>query len=135
MASDAQRVHDVAELDYVLSPDRRQLTVTKVVGGVRATYVLGWAFDPSDELVAATIERIRDLPLSDGDAAGQKVRWRKLGPIGIEVESGPPTWLLPRVQMDRVKRWSLRIGWLRFALCIWRFGATDDRTARTEMER
>ena len=33
-------------VDWVLSPDRRRLTITKVVDRVKITYTLGWTFDP-----------------------------------------------------------------------------------------
>jgi hypothetical protein len=111
----------------VLSPDRRRLTITKVDDGVKVTFTLGWAFDPSDELVATAIEHFRQLPISDGDVVGQKLRLKRLGPIGIEWETGPPTWWLPRLKVEGGHRWHVRLGWLRLAVGIWRFGEQDAR--------
>jgi hypothetical protein len=79
-------------VDWVLSPDRRRLTITKVVDRVKITYTLGWTFDPSDELVTSAVDRFRRMPISTGDVIGQKLWLKRLGPIGIECETRAPTW-------------------------------------------
>ena len=108
-------------VSWTLSQDRRRLTTTKVVHGITVTGTLGWMFDPSDEFIASMIERFRQIPVSDGDVVGQKIKLRRFGPIGIEWETGPPTWRLPRLKVDGGRRWYLRVGWLRLAVGIWRY--------------
>ena len=114
-------------VDWVLSPDRRRLTITKVVDRVKITYTLGWTFDPSDELVTSAVDRFHRMPISTGDVIGQKLRLKRLGPIGIECETGPPTWWMPRLKVEGGRRWYFRIGWLRLAVGIWRYEAADVR--------
>ena len=114
-------------VDWELSPDRRRLTITKVVERVKVTYTLEWKFDPSDELVTSAIDHCRRMPMSNGDVVGQKLWLKRVGPIGIEWGTGPPTWWLPKVKVKRGRRWCVQVGWLRLVVGIRRLGAVDAR--------
>ena len=109
-------------IDYALSPDRRRLVITKIVDSVKVTYTFEWTFDPSDELVASAIDHFRHMLISADDIVGRKLELKRIGPVCIEWSTGPPTWWLPRLKVEGGRRWHFRIGWLRLAVGIWRFG-------------
>jgi hypothetical protein len=104
----------MTENQISLSDDGMELTISSP-SGQRATLRSARTdgFTPTD------LENARTFPLNSNMVPGQvnQARRFRLGrrAVYVHVNTGPPTWWLPRLE---IKRGKLMIGWLRVLLAV-----------------
>jgi hypothetical protein len=102
-------------VEFTTSTDGRRLTGTD--GPVSVS--LAWSTrelaeanrEAGEQAIRKAIEKGRGTL-----SPGQHKALRRIGSWSVAVQTGPPTWWRPRVQIDRRH---VRIGWLRLAVGIW----------------
>ena len=103
------------DVNFEMSEDGRTLVVKRrTENGVLAT-TTHWAFDPTPELIYKAIHgttKLRDME------PGQKTRARRFSHFIVMVNTGPPTWWLPRLQIGVGSDRFIRGGWFNFAVSV-----------------
>ena len=104
------------DVQFTMSKDGRTLEVKRPrKNGVLATSIR-WAFIPTPELIYKAIHGITRLGELE---PGQKTRARRFGRIIVIVNTGPPTWWWPRLQIGLGHdRRSIRGGWFNIAVSV-----------------
>ncbi len=103
------------DVRFEMSEDGRTLEVKrKMKNGVLAT-TTHWDFVPTPELIYKAIHgttKLRDME------PGEKTRARKLGHLIVTINTGPPTWWLPRLQIGFGSDRFIRGGWFNVAVSV-----------------
>ena len=105
---------------WSLSADHRKIRLEKDAEGGVLSGTFSWAFEPGVELIGKAITGFANREVAE--SVGDKLRMRKIGPVVFDVNTGPPTWWYPRIQIKVRPRLSFRVGWLRLAVGIWLWG-------------
>jgi hypothetical protein len=77
-----------------------------------------WGFDPSPDLIYKAIHHVEVL--SANMVPTEKIRARRLGPVIIYSDTGPPIWYWPHVRVKLGHDWLISIGWIKAAITCMR---------------
>ena len=105
---------------YEMINDGRGLRIEKDTAKGTTVSTHRWTEKATPDLVEAALK----LSLSDGaemHEVGERLRMRRIGPVGVTLDTGPPTWWWPHIGVKFGSRWVLRAGWLRGCVEIWKY--------------
>lgn len=107
-------------IKWCMSEDGRTLTVKRQTSkGIIETNA-HWTFNPTQDLIDMALKGMLEMSDDKEMLIGQANRYRKISNWCFEVCTGAPTWWIPKIQLKFKEHFLFRIGWLRFAVGIWR---------------
>lgn len=104
------------DVQFAMSEDGRTLDVKRRTKHGIDVVTTHWDVDPTPEMIYKAIHgttKLRELE------PGQTTRARKFGHIIVMVNTGPPTWWRPRLQIGLGHDRFIRGGWFNVAVSVW----------------
>ncbi len=104
-------------LPFTSSEDGRTLSVKRTTPNGPEVATVHWTVDPTPEQIYRTIDRISTMRTLE---RGESLRVKKIFGLWVIVNTGPPTWWLPRLNVSFDEGWAVYFGWLNGAVSIGR---------------